>query len=81
MFDVAIDVLNGCNVEVINCTIFQVPKMPKFDVVYSHLVAHIIDDVDEFFISIAKHLDCGAHFIFSIPHPCFYNDYKQFLGS
>ena len=81
MYVVAADVLSSSNVKLINCTSFELEKSEAFDVAFSHLVAHVVDDLFEFFTSIATHLDVGGHFIFSLPHPCFYNDYKKFFGS
>ncbi|MCK5660764.1 MAG: class I SAM-dependent methyltransferase [Methanosarcinales archaeon] len=80
MFHVAEDVLKGENVNLINCSSYDLPETSMFDVALSHMVAHVVDDIKKFFASIARHLSCGAHFIFSIPHPCFYNDYKMLFG-
>ncbi|WP_373388543.1 class I SAM-dependent methyltransferase [Pseudomonas alcaligenes] len=81
MFDVAKDVLTSTQVELINCTSFDLPKTKVYQVSISHMVAHVVDDLKGFFISIGDHLTQGGHFIFSIPHPCFYNDYKKFWGN
>lgn len=81
MYDVAVEVLSNSNVNLINCTSFDLQKSMAYDVAFSHLVAHAVDDLFGFFTSIGKHLNSGAHFIFSIPHPCFYNEYKKFFGS
>jgi len=81
MHEVAKDVLKDNKVNLINCSSFNLPNLEDFDLAFSHMVAHVVDDLEGFFTSIAKHLDNGAHFIFSIPHPCFYNDYKKFFGS
>ena len=80
MFEVATDVLRGCNVNLINCTSFDLPESDKFDIAYSHLVAHVIEDLLNFLNSISRHLVVGSHLIFSIPHPCFYNNYKKLFG-
>ena len=80
MFDVAADVLKGGHVNLINCSSYDLPETSKFDVAFSHMVAHAVNDISQFFLSIVRHLECGAHFIFSIPHPCFYNNYKRLFG-
>lgn len=81
MFRVAKDVLSDSEVNVKNCSSNDLPFTEKYDAVFSHLVAHVVDDILKFFSSIAIHLDIGGHLLFSIPHPCFYNDYKNFFGA
>lgn len=80
MYKEAQDVLSSTNVRLINCTASELKKNDMFDMAFSHLVAHVVDDLLVFFESIGKHLDRSGHFIFSIPHPCFYNNYKKFFG-
>lgn len=80
MYEVAKDVLSFTNVRLINCTSFELEKGEAYDVAFSHLVAHVVDDLLIFFNSIIQHIEKNGHFIFSIPHPCFYNEYKGFLG-
>jgi len=80
MFSVAREVLRDDNVRLLNCTSFDLPFEAPFDLAYTHLVAHVIDDLIGFFGSISRHLAPGGHFIFSIPHPCFYNGYKGLFG-
>lgn len=80
MYQVAKDVLNGANVNLVNCTSYDLQVSNKYNVVISHLVAHVVDDIVKFFLSVSKQLKQGSHFIFSIPHPCFYNEYKNILG-
>ncbi|AKH38237.1 MULTISPECIES: class I SAM-dependent methyltransferase [Nitrosomonas] len=80
MFRIAQEVLSGENVILKNCSSFTLPLSETFDVAFSHMVAHVVEDMPGFFNSIAIHLSQEAHFIFSIPHPCFYNSYKKFFG-
>ncbi|WP_347990123.1 methyltransferase domain-containing protein [Methylomonas sp. AM2-LC] len=81
MFEVAKEVLTTSNVKLINCTSFELEKDEIYEVAFSHLVAHVVDDLLGFFHSVGQHLKKGGHFIFSIPHPCFYNEYKGFFGN
>ncbi len=81
MYDIAAEVLENTNINLINCTSFDLEKSDIFDVAFSHLVAHVVDDLLGFFKSISVHLDSGGHLIFSVPHPCFYNHYKRFFGT
>jgi 2-polyprenyl-3-methyl-5-hydroxy-6-metoxy-1,4-benzoquinol methylase len=80
MYEVAQDVLSSTDVSLINCTSFELGQDKVYDVVLSHLVAHVVDDLSGFFVSVGQHLDTNGHFIFSIPHPCFYNEYKGVFG-
>lgn len=81
MHAIATNVLSGENVELIHCSSFELPTLPKFDLAFSHLVAHVVDDLNAFLVSVAAHLEQLGHFLFSIPHPCFYNSYKRFFGN
>jgi len=81
MYDVAIEVLSNTDVILLNCTSYDLQKTQVFDVAFSHLVAHVVDDLYGFFQSVGRHLESDGHFIYSIPHPCFYNDYKNLFGT
>jgi 2-polyprenyl-3-methyl-5-hydroxy-6-metoxy-1,4-benzoquinol methylase len=80
MFSVAKDVLADTGVNLINCASWDLPADTYYEVAISHLVAHVVDDVAAFFRSIAAHLETSGHFIFSIPHPCFFNGYKKIFS-
>jgi len=80
MYEVAKDVLALTDVSLINCTPLELEMDTTYDVAFSHLVAHVVDDLLSFFNSIALHIEKNGHFIFSIPHPCFYNEYKKLFG-
>jgi hypothetical protein len=36
-----------------------------------------VDDLPGFLASIARHLNSDGHLLLTIPHPCFFNDYKK----
>ncbi|QDE31430.1 class I SAM-dependent methyltransferase [Shewanella polaris] len=80
MYKVAQHVLSSTDVRLFNCTSFELEKDKTYEVAFSHLVAHVVDDLSRFFESVGLHLEKNGHFIFSIPHPCFYNEYKAFFG-
>lgn len=80
MYEVAKDVLSLTDVSLLNCTPLELKRKELYEVAFSHLVAHVVDDLNEFFESVGRHLKAYSHFIFSIPHPCFYNEYKSFFG-
>lgn len=81
MYDVACEVLTGTPVRLINCSSSELVRSDLFDVAFSHLVAHAVEDLAGFLESVSSHVHKGGYFIFSIPHPCFYNDYKGFFGT
>ncbi|WP_409289903.1 class I SAM-dependent methyltransferase [Pseudomonas sp. KCJK8927] len=80
MYDVAKHVLKDTDVTLLNCTSGDLKEHESFDLAFSHLVAHAVDDLPVFIGSIFANIRSGGYFIFSIPHPCFYNNYKNFLG-
>jgi len=79
MFNVAKDVLNKTQVELHNCSLNGFSSAKKYDLAFSHLVAHVVEDLDEFLIATNTYLGIGGHLSFSIPHPCFYNGYKNIM--
>ncbi|APS28401.1 methyltransferase type 11 [Pectobacterium brasiliense] len=80
MYEVAREVLSSTDVTLVNCTSLELGKDTIYDTAFSHLVAHVVDGLTTFFESINQHLKRNGYFIFSIPHPCFYNEYKNFFG-
>lgn len=81
MYDVACEVLAGTHVRLINCSSSELVPSELFDVAFSHLVAHVVEDLSGFLESVSIHIHEDGYFLFSIPHPCFYNDYKRFFGN
>ncbi|STX28464.1 methyltransferase [Legionella beliardensis] len=79
MYKVANQVLLDSGVSLLRSQIEDLDSSKKFEVIFSHMVAHVIDNIDEFFKNISMHLYPNSTFIFSIPHPCFYNSYKKIL--
>ncbi len=80
MYTIARDVLANEEVLVRNCSSFDLPKESVYDLAFSHLVVHVIEDLSAFLKSVYILLCKNAHLLFSIPHPCFYNAYKSVLG-
>lgn len=80
MYEIACDVLAGTDVQLVNCSSFELEESEPFDVAFSHLVAHVVEDLEGFLKSVSAHISEGGYFLFSIPHPCFYNAYKKFFG-
>lgn len=80
MFAVAREVLANTAVELLNCHSFDLSPSASFDAAISHLVAHVVDDLPGFLFSIARHLNSGGHLLLTIPHPCFFNEYKNLFN-
>lgn len=81
MYRVASEVLAGYNVELLNCSSFKLPSSRSYDVAFSHLVAHVVENLIGYLRSVSACLSKGGHFVFSIPHPCFYNSYKNLFSN
>lgn len=81
MYRTAKKVLEEEDVELVNCSSFELTTQKTFDLALSHLVAHVVDDLGGFLASVRAALKPDGYFLFSIPHPCFYNAYKGFFGS
>jgi SAM-dependent methyltransferase len=51
----------------------------RFDLVISHLCGQVVADIDAFCSACSALVTERGRFVFSIPHPCFWNDYKTFI--
>lgn len=80
MYTVAKDVLSHSQVKLLNCTINDLPVSEEFDLVFSHMVAQVVENLGDFLFSTAAHVRRKGFLLLSIPHPCFYNSYKKFFG-
>jgi len=52
----------------------------KFDLALSHLCLHTVNDLSSFLLAVHHLLNIDGSFIFSIPHPCFWNNYKSCIS-
>lgn len=77
MYEIAKEVLSKSDVKLLMLTISELSKSNKYDFVFSHLVTHVVEDIFDFLNEIAIRINENGHLIFSIPHPCFYNEYKK----
>ena len=51
-----------------------------FDLVFSHMCLHVVEDLDHFLTLLEARLGPTGRFSLSLPHPAFYNDYKKFIA-
>jgi SAM-dependent methyltransferase len=77
MYNVAEDTLKGTRVRLENCTVQELQRNVTFDLVICHMCVHTSGDLESFLESARAFLHDASLFVFSIPHPCFYNEYKQ----
>jgi SAM-dependent methyltransferase len=79
MHAIAKDILRNSPVELHNTAIEGFRSKHRFDLVVSHLCAQVVADIDAFCSACAATLAPHGRFLFSLPHPCFWNDYKEFF--
>ena len=72
MYNVAQSVLFDSNVKLIQETSYNFNVECNFDLAYSHLCAHTTKNINSFLDSIRRLLRKDGRFIYSIPHPVFY---------
>ena len=79
MHAVASEVLRDSGVELINRAVEGYATKERFDCVISHLCAQTVSDLNRFLQSCGGLLEPNGCFIFSIPRPCFWNDYQPYF--
>ncbi len=81
MHEVASQVLSDTSVQLEPVSIEDLRGQTSFDLIVSHLCAQVVADLTSFFAAVLCHMHLQSRFVFSIPHPCFYNDYKRLIPS
>jgi SAM-dependent methyltransferase len=80
MYLQAQEVLAGLPVSVCNSSLEDfAADGGEFDFVLSHMCVHTVDNLDGFLSALASVLNGRGRYSISLPHPVFYNDYKQFF--
>jgi SAM-dependent methyltransferase len=79
MYDIAKQVLGGSIVQLFRLRAEEYSNSYPFDFVISHMVLQLVDNLELFLESVAKFMGKQSLFVFAIPHPCFYNEYKKFF--
>jgi len=80
MYTVAKNVLYKSNVQVLCSTAEDYTDGTCFDLIISHMCVQTIEEVASFLDAVRRHMEPTSLFVFSIPHPCFYNSYKHFFA-
>jgi SAM-dependent methyltransferase len=80
MHTVAEQVVAGSGVQLFFLRAENFKSEHPFDLIISHMVLQLVDNLESFIASVAKFMGNQSRFVFAIPHPCFYNEYKKFFG-
>lgn len=82
MYQTAQEVLkNDRVVSIQNISFEEIDSHNKFDFIYSHMCLQAIDNLVGFFDTVSTLLSNKGIAIMTLPHPCFYNGYKNFFSS
>jgi len=81
MHAVAAEVLRNSKVILLHNAVEQYQAEKPFDCAVSHLCAQSVSDLDGFLKGCTRLLTDEGHLVFSIPHPCFWNDYQPYFSS
>jgi predicted TPR repeat methyltransferase len=79
MYTVAEKVLNGIGVQLFRLRVEEFRSTNPFDLIISHMVLQLVDNLESFVESVVQFMGIESYFVFAIPHPCFYNEYKDFF--
>ncbi|RJP85874.1 MAG: class I SAM-dependent methyltransferase [Desulfobacteraceae bacterium] len=80
MYSVAEQVIEGSCVQLFRLRAEDYRSERTFDLIISHMVLQLVDNLELFIASVAQFMGNQSHFVFAIPHPCFYNEYKKFFA-
>ncbi|OBQ56763.1 class I SAM-dependent methyltransferase [Halodesulfovibrio spirochaetisodalis] len=81
MYEIAKEHLKDQTVNISCCKIEDFNSLEQYDLILSHLCAQAVTDLGGWLNSISQLLAPQGTFVFAIPHPCFYNDYKKLIPS
>ena len=79
MYEVAKQILQETLVNLQNVTLEQFTTERTFELTLAHLCAQIIPDLDSFCAHCARNISPQGLLVFSIPHPCFWNEYRVYF--
>jgi SAM-dependent methyltransferase len=79
MHKVAKVVLANSSVKLHFTTAEKFDGSQMFDMVISHLCGQAVADIETFLRACSKCLENDGLLVFSLPHPCFWNDYREYF--
>ncbi|MBL4774816.1 MAG: class I SAM-dependent methyltransferase [Mariprofundus sp.] len=62
---------------VYHCAVNEFETDLLYDVVIANMVMHDVEDISDFLVRVASLITKEGHFVFSLPHPCFYMLYHN----
>lgn len=77
MYTIACNLLKNYDVNIQKCKAEEFDPPHYFELVISHLCAQNVCKIENWLAAIFNFIEEKGMFCFSIPHPCFYNDYKK----
>ncbi|PCK31578.1 class I SAM-dependent methyltransferase [Pseudoalteromonas piscicida] len=82
MINVSRAVLQETNVKVIKADgkTYRPEANKKYTIIYSHMCFHTTSNLEQLVANIYNLLESNGSLLFSIPHPCFYEDYKRYFA-
>lgn len=78
MYAVAAVVLQGSRVNLRHGPLEDLSDQP-FDLALAHLVVQMVPDLTAFFAAMRRVLRHSGRCVFSLPHPCFWNNYRAYI--
>lgn len=81
MFSIAKETNSSNYASIIQTSIFEYNSSHTYDIIISHLCLHAIDNIELLFDKVLTLLNKRGIFIFSIPHPCFFHEYKNIFDN
>lgn len=79
MYAVAKNILQNSNVQLFHLRAEEYREQNTFDLIISHMCLQLVDNMESFVSSVRTLMKMDSYFVFAIPHPCFYNEYKHFF--
>jgi SAM-dependent methyltransferase len=79
MYAVSEEVLKHKSVQLFRLRAEDYKIATIFNLIISHMVLQLVNNLELFISSVVKFMGKGSRFVFAIPHPCFYNEYKNFF--
>jgi SAM-dependent methyltransferase len=81
MHSVALRTIAGTDIELHNEPIEQfAARNRQFECVLCHMCIQVVAELPTFLHAISSVLSSGGCFVAALPHPAFYNDYKNFFS-
>jgi SAM-dependent methyltransferase len=81
MYELAQSGNSNPKITFMNSILTKETEIGRFDIIIAHMVLHTTDNASQILRESKERLNSNGMVLLSIPHPCFYNNYKKFLGN